>query len=160
MRNAKGQAVKLLGVNVDITDLKRRDFELQQLTGRLIQAQEEERRRISRELHDDIGQQVAVLADDLDSLRREVSVTDQTGIGEQVRTLHQHASELATGIHKLSHELHSSRLQHLGLVAALKELCEKFASQRQLEIALQGRRLPEQLPQDVPFAYSGLHKNR
>jgi PAS domain S-box-containing protein len=149
VRNAEGRAVKMLGVNVDITDLKRRDIELQQLTGRLIQAQEEERHRISRELHDDIGQQVAVLADDLDSLGREVSVAGQAGIGDQVQNLHQRASELATGIHKLSHELHSSRLQHLGLGAALKELCEKFSSQRQVEIDLQADGFPEQLPQNV-----------
>ncbi len=149
VRNSEGQAIKLLGVNVDITDLKRRDIELQQLTGRLIQAQDEERHRISRELHDDIGQQVAVLADDLDSLGREVSATGQTGIGDQVQNLHQRASELATGIHKLSHELHSSRLQHLGLVAALKELCGKFPSQRQLEIELLADGFPENLTQDV-----------
>jgi PAS domain S-box-containing protein len=148
-RNPEGQAVKMLGVNVDITDLKRRDSELQQLTGRLIQAQEEERHRISRELHDDIGQQVAVLADDLDSLSRELSGTGPSQVGDQAQTLHRRASELATGIHKLSHELHSSRLQHLGLVAALRELCGKFLSQRRIDIVLRADDFPENLPQDV-----------
>src|SRR5262249_40571657 len=65
-RDPQGRAVRMLGVNVDITELKSRDRQLQKLARRLMEAQEEERRRISRELHDDIGQRVALLGCELE----------------------------------------------------------------------------------------------
>jgi PAS domain S-box-containing protein len=137
----------VLGILKDITARRIAESQLHHLTGRLLQAQEEERRRISRELHDNVGQQAALLANDLGGLRRGVS--GQPGIAERIRKLHLLAADLATDIHQLSHELHSSRLQHLGLGPALSELCSRVASQRPIVIETRFDHLPQQMPQDV-----------
>jgi signal transduction histidine kinase len=96
---------------------------LRSLAGRLINSQEEERRRIARELHDDIGQRLALLINDLDEHRRTLAEAGKNGHTENFSELHELATDLATDIHELSHELHSTKLKHLGLSAALKDLC-------------------------------------
>jgi PAS domain S-box-containing protein len=116
--------------------LNQRDQELQRLAGHLIVAQEEERRRISRELHDDIGQRVALLACELDCNRRGTS-TAGGNVAEEARSVRAELDALATDIHKLSHELHSASLQCGGLRVALKDLCRKYANNHRLEIDLQ-----------------------
>jgi PAS domain S-box-containing protein len=137
----------VIGMLRDISPLKQRDQELVTLTGRLIEAQEDERRRISRELHDDIGQQAAAIAADLCALRERMARGSQDSAGELADMVSQLATELTTSIHKLSHDLHSSRLQYLGLASALRELCDKLAAQHHLTIELsvdcQVDRLPE-----------------
>ena len=137
----------IIGMLKDISLLKLRDQELVTLTGRLIEAQEDERRRISRELHDDIGQQAAAIAADSCVLREALSRGARDSANTMADTVSQLAGELATSIHKLSHELHSSRLQYLGLGSALKDLCDKIAAQHHLAIDLsvdcQIDRLPE-----------------
>ena len=126
----------IIGMLRDISPLKQRDQELITLTGRLIEAQEEERRRISRELHDDIGQQAAAIAADLFVLREEMARGSSESAGELAAMVSQMASELASSVHKLSHDLHSSRLQYLGLASALKDLCDKLAAQHHFTIEL------------------------
>src|SRR5262249_45402802 len=97
--------------------------ELRQLAARLIRAQEEERQRISRELHDDIGQRLSLLTVALDSLGMKMTSAEHPERGEQIAKLSRDAGDITMGIHDISHQLHSSKLQHLGLRSALKELC-------------------------------------
>jgi len=115
--------------------LKQRDQELQRLAGHLIKAQEEERSRISRELHDDIGQRVALLACELDGER--LSRVNPREASENGRALRTELDAIASDIHKLSHELHSASLQCGGLKIALRDLCRKYANNHNLEIDLQ-----------------------
>lgn len=139
----------IIGMLKDISAVKQRDQELVTLTGRLIEAQEEERRRISRELHDDIGQQAAAIAADLCALRETMArgASDAaSGLADMVSQL---ATELATSIHKLSHDLHSSRLQYLGLASALRDLCDKLAVQHHLTIELNVDCKVDRLPEPV-----------
>jgi PAS domain S-box-containing protein len=137
----------IIGMLRDISPLKQRDQELVTLTGRLIEAQEDERRRISRELHDDIGQQAAAIAADLCALRETMARGSSDSAEALAAVVSQLATELASSIHKLSHDLHSSRLQYLGLAPALKDLCEKLAAQHhftvELSVDCQVDRLPE-----------------
>lgn len=137
----------VIGMLRDISPLKQRDQELVALTGRLIEAQEDERRRISRELHDDIGQQAAAIAADLCALRETMARGASDSAVELADMVSQLATELASSIHKLSHDLHSARLQYLGLASALRDLCDKLATQHHLTIELsvdcQVDRLPE-----------------
>jgi len=139
----------IIGMLKDISLLKQRDQELVTLTGRLIEAQEDERRRISRELHDDIGQQAAAIAADSCVLRDAISRGAQDSSILLAETVSQLAGELATSIHKLSHELHSSRLQYLGLGSALKDLCDKLAAQHHLSIDLNVDCQVDRLPESV-----------
>jgi len=119
--------------------LRQRDQELQRLAGHLIKAQEEERSRISRELHDDIGQRVALLACELDRER----------LGGNGQALRAELDAIASDIHKLSHELHSASLRCGGLKIALKDLCRKYVYNHNVEIDLQAD-LPEfKMPPDA-----------
>jgi PAS domain S-box-containing protein len=134
-RDERGKPLRLQGVNVDITDLKQAKMELMQLTERLIRAQEDERQRLARDLHDDIGQRLSLLIIGLDRLKHQLS-TDMRSEREQVAVALEAASTLATDIHGLSHQLHSSKLQHLGLKSALRELCVQMSRQHTIEVEL------------------------
>jgi PAS domain S-box-containing protein len=134
-RDERGKPLRLRGVNVDITDLKQAKMELTQLTERLIRAQEDERQRLARDLHDDIGQRLSLLIIGLDRLKHQLSM-DMRSEREQVAVALEVASTLATDIHGLSHQLHSSKLQHLGLKSALRELCMQMSRQHAIEVEL------------------------
>ena len=129
--------------------LYQRDQELQRLAGHLIEAQEEERRRISRDLHDDIGQRVALLACEIDFERRNKTVSRGERKPSVLPKLRKDLDCIATDIHKLSHELHSASLQCCGLKIALKDLCWKYSHNHHLEIDLHTERLDPKLPPDV-----------
>ena len=125
---------KIIGVTVDISEIKRAHVQLQEFAKRLMEAQEDERKRISRELHDDIGQRVALLAMELDLMQR--SLPKEHALRERVERLQASAGELGTDVHALSHALHSSKLKHLGLEAALRELCNRMRSRASLAVEL------------------------
>lgn len=95
--------------------------ELQSLAGRLISAQEDERARIARDLHDDVGQRVAGAAILLSTLRRRLESTGMAGLD----LLQGQLSELSDDVRNLSHMLHPSALKHVGLAAALESLCAR-----------------------------------
>jgi signal transduction histidine kinase len=100
--------------------------ENQDLAGRLINAQEEERSRIARDLHDDVSQQIAGVGIILSSLKRKVGVGMQPEVEQAVVTLQSRTSAVADAIRTLSHELHPSVLQHAGLVATLQRHCSEI----------------------------------
>lgn len=102
--------------------------EVRELAGRLITAREEERSRIARDLHDDIGQRLASLAIGLSRARRQIP--DATSPAkEALSALEQQTSQLSTDLRHLSHELHPSALEHLGLLEALRDRCDEFGEQ-------------------------------
>jgi signal transduction histidine kinase len=112
------------------------------LAGRLIAAQEVERARIARELHDDISQKVALLAMDI----HQVSHSAAPGILGRVNTIAERAAEIATDLHNLSHELHPAKLQILGLVQATQYFCRDVAARHQLTIEFVHDRMPANVP--------------
>ncbi len=111
-----------IGSCVDITDRKVTAESLEVLSGRLINAQEEERGRIARELHDDFSQRLALLGIGLSRLwkKRPESEEEERIL---VRELWNRTQEISSDVHRLSHQLHSSKLQHVGLGPALMGLC-------------------------------------
>jgi PAS domain S-box-containing protein len=141
---------KIAGVTLDVSELKRTQVELQQLAKRLMEAQEEERRRISRELHDDIGQRVALLGIELDLVRQ--LLQEQEPLRERVERAQLATGELGTDLHQLSHALHSSKLKYLGLPAALRELCTRMAEKHSLAIQLQCNEQKLSLPEEEALA--------
>ena len=101
--------------------------QISDLFGRLIAAQETERRRIARDLHDDVSQRIAGLSIMISSLKARFKSEPADGDAVQVlASMHQHTSELADEIRHLSHELHPGLLQHAGLVTALQVSCAQF----------------------------------
>jgi signal transduction histidine kinase len=102
---------------------------LQILTGKLLQAQEEERKRIARELHDGLNQQLAVLAIELGILARQAA-KEAPGFGEQLSNLRDLTEALSNDLRHVTHQLHPAVLEHLGLTSALQSHCAEF-SQRE-----------------------------
>jgi len=141
---------KIVGVTLDVSELKRTQVELQELAKRLMEAQEEERCRISRELHDDIGQRVALLGIELDLVRQ--LLHDHQPLRERVERAQLATGELGTDLHQLSHALHSSKLKYLGLPAALRELCTRMADKHSLAIELDCQEHKLSLPEEEALA--------
>ena len=110
--------------------------QVRQLAGQLINAQEDERARIARELHDDVGQRVASLSIGLSSLKRRVPDSDETLRSELIR-LQQQTTGLAKDLRDLSHELHQGALEHVGLPDALRERCEQISHESDIQIKLE-----------------------
>jgi PAS domain S-box-containing protein len=141
---------KIAGVTLDVSELKRTQVELQELAKRLMEAHEEERRRISRELHDDIGQRVALLGIELDLVRQ--LLHEHHALRERVERAQLATGELGTDLHQLSHALHSSKLKYLGLPAALRELCTRMADKHSLAIQLDCDEQKLSLPEEEALA--------
>jgi len=142
---------------IDITEQKLAHEELATIGGKLIEAQEKERSRIARELHDDICQRLAVLAIELDrSLKPAEPLPAPTerrrSEMERINRIKQ-ASENCKGIahtvQALSHELHSSSLDFLGLVPALRDFCREFSLQHQVEVKFTTADVSHPLPREI-----------
>jgi PAS domain S-box-containing protein len=136
------------GIGIDITERKKARESLQALTGRLIDAQEEERARISRELHDDFSQRLALLGIGLGQLWKKLP-PGATEARESVLEMLKGTKELSSDLHTLSHELHSSRLEHVGLVSALHGLCREMSDKYKIEVHVTDSDLRLDMPKDV-----------
>lgn len=107
-------------------DLRASRQQIQQLVARLITAQEAERIRIGRELHDDVNQRIAALAIALSRFRQQLP-GDPPGLGQEAERLQERTAALSDDVRRLSHQLHSSVLQHAGLEPALRGLASEFS---------------------------------
>jgi PAS domain S-box-containing protein len=144
-----------LGMVTDITQRKRAEEELRrsneqirELTGRLITVQEEERRRISRELHDDIVQKVASVAISISLVKKRLPASADSIIPE-VETLQQRVFGLANDIRQLSHQLHPAALEHAGLTAALKSFTAEFSRLEGVAVKLTVPENNDAIPRDI-----------
>lgn len=135
-----------------LEDLRLAHAELQQFTPRLISAQEKEKQRISRDLHDDIGQRLALLRIGLDALDQTISF-EKAAEHAQMRSLLTQMDDLVIDVHNISHQLHSSKLELLGLSVALKGVCKQLAEQYGIAIDLMTQKLPETLPDELSLCF-------
>ncbi|MGO8983881.1 MAG: PAS domain S-box protein [Terriglobales bacterium] len=133
---------------VDITERKQSQAALAGVSRRLIEAQERERSRIARELHDDIGQRLAMLSIDLGLLPQDFPDLPAEARG-RVDDLLQQISDIAADIQSLSHTLHSSKLQYLGIATAMKSFCREYGEQQHALIDFQNHDVPTPLPPDL-----------
>jgi PAS domain S-box-containing protein len=145
--NEQGQILRIVGMVADITERKLGEAALADVSRRLIEAQVQERTRIARELHDDIGQRLSLLAIELDQLQQDTSQLPD--LRRRMGELHSQAAELATDLQALSHELHSARLDYLSPVVAMSGLCREIAQQTKVEIEFRNQDLPSPLPPDI-----------
>jgi PAS domain S-box-containing protein len=146
--NADGSFAGYIGSAVDVTDRKRAEEALACLSGRLIEAQEQERHHIARELHDDISQKLALLFIELQQLAHTVP-DSQAQLGNRLDPFFDRISKICSDVHALSHRLHSSKLETLGLVAAMRGFCRELAEQRDVKIDLTDDEIPKVLPPQV-----------
>lgn len=137
-----------IGSAVDITEARDVHEMLASLNRRLIEAQEADRARIARDLHDDIGQQLVLLAIEAGQLN-----SGFRGRGEEttrrIARVQGQISDIAARVHELSHQLHSSSLKNLGLVAAARSYCRELSEQQRAEIGFKGDAFPDRLPSEV-----------
>jgi len=119
----------------DITQRKQAEQELHDLAGMLIHAQEEERRRIGRELHDDVGQRLSVLALAVSKQIKDLSIDQQI-------------KEISRGISRIAHGLHASVLEYVGLCPAVRDLTAEFSKICDIEVTFNSDAIPA-LPRDV-----------
>jgi len=143
-----GTFLGYVGSCIDITDRKTSEESLHALTGRLITAQEEERARIARELHDDFSQRLALLGIGLGQLWKKLS-PNELEQRESVLKMLRGTKEMSSDLHTLSHQLHSSKLEHVGLVPALHGLCKEISEKYKSEVQFSKYESPIEVPKDV-----------
>ena len=142
-----GQFLLISGLLVQGRRRRRAELAIRDLSGRLLSAQEDERRRIARELHDNLSQQMALLAIGIEEVAMRPGQS-AAKVARSMRELHQRTAEISTEIHNLSHRLHSSKLEALGLVSALRGHCQELLAQG-IHVNFHDENVPRSLPQEV-----------
>lgn len=137
-----------IGCCSDINERRATEEAFLEVSGRLIAAQEEERARIARELHDDLSQRMAMLEIGLDQLKQKLPASSPL-VKKQLEDINHIANEVSSYIHHLSHRLHPSKLQNLGLVATLHGLCKELSEQYNLKVHFTYHNIPRMIPNDV-----------
>jgi len=144
----KPKATKSNKVAVEIDKSKRSDESLNFISGRLIEAQEKERSRMAHELHDNINQRIALISIELEQLAQKAAVRGN-GLGERIKSLQVKTRDLSSEIHRLSYELHPSKLDYFGLSAALSSLCREVAARHGLAVNFRDEGVQIEPPVDV-----------
>jgi PAS domain S-box-containing protein len=147
IRNHSGEPLYFVGEVLDITERKQAEEVLSSVSRRLIEAQEQERTRIARDLHDDINQRLALLAIDLAQIGRDVGLPQQ--FREWMGGFSKQVEDIASDVHAIAHRLHSSKLEHLGIIFAIGSFCREYAEQQKVKIDFSHDDIPFNIPQDV-----------
>jgi len=157
---ANGTVQSVLVIGRDITERKHLEkatgthgAEIRALAARLLTVAEEERRRVSRELHDNLVQQLASLAFDVGGLAADIPSPEHTRI--RLQSLQSRVVKVSEEARHIAYELHPSVVDDLGLVISLKALCDKFAAEHDLIVEFKDDSLPRPIPQQVG---SGLYR--
>jgi signal transduction histidine kinase len=131
----------------DITEHKLAEEALSAVSQKLIEAQEEERTRIARELHDDIGQRVTLLTINVRGMKKlHASATD---LRQRLEEASKQLGDLGRDIQALSHRLHSPNLEYLGLAAAAASFCREFSDVQDVKIDFHSEDIPRELPREI-----------
>lgn len=142
------QRLRLVGdIFTNALARKQADESLRSLATKLIEAQEDERRRIAREMHDDWTQRLAVLG--LDVAMLEKSIHDPSVAVSMVRTIQERLANLSGDVHDLSRQLHPAILEDLGLVEALRCECTAFAKREGIVVDFQTEIASVNMPHEV-----------
>ncbi|HUO34149.1 MAG TPA: PAS domain S-box protein [Candidatus Acidoferrum sp.] len=149
--SADGSFLGYIGSAVDVTEQKLAREALAKVGGQLIAAQEKERSHLARELHDDICQRLAMLSLRIEKATRGLS-SGQLSVGEQLEQIWQQCSELTGDVQALSHELHPTILDNLGLVTAIRSFCREISEQSGVEIQFTVQDVPDALPREVSLS--------
>ena len=146
--NADGTLRCYQGSCTDITERKLAEEALSGMSRKLIEAHEQERTRIGRELHDDIVQRLALLAVQLDGIRQDIpdSVSE---LGRRIGDLRDQTTQITNDVQLLSRELHPNKLEHLGIVGATKNFCREFGERQKVEVDFQCHDILDALPTDL-----------
>ena len=129
VKDSRGKTIGVSKIARDITERKLAEAALAGMTRKLIEAQEQERARIGRELHDDVTQRLAMLALELDEIHDTPS-----DVKPLVREVQKRLTEISSDVQAMSHDLHSSKLEYLGVAAGIKSWCKEFGERHRMQI--------------------------
>jgi PAS domain S-box-containing protein len=148
-----GSFAGFIGSVIDISDQKAATEALAKLGGRLMEAQEKERNSIARELHDDICQRLAMLSLKIENAM-DHPASSSGGRHDAMKEIWDQCSNLAGDVQTLSHELHSSILDHLGLAAAVDNFCAEFSREHRVRVEFTQQNVPNSnsLPRDISLS--------
>jgi signal transduction histidine kinase len=149
--NLDGSFAGYVGSVIDVTELELAEEAISKVNQKLIEAQEEERARIARELHDDIGQRLALLGIKLDGLQHHLP-SSKAEITKDIAEVGELVQDLGRDVQALSHDLHSSKLEYLGLAAAAASFCREVSNQRGVEIDFHSENIPKDLPKEIELS--------
>jgi signal transduction histidine kinase len=144
----QGRMLRIIGLVSDVTERKLAEEALSSVSRRLIEAQELERARIARDLHDDLSQRMALISISLAQFEHGMPDISSPA-RQQMRKIAEVVTEVSSEIHNLSHQLHPSKLDTLGLVASLEGLCRESSQQHNLGVQFVYHDIPGQIPKDV-----------
>jgi PAS domain S-box-containing protein len=148
IRNRDGSPQYFVGEVLDVTKRKEAEEALSTINRRLIEAQEQERTRIARDLHDDINQRLAMLAIDIEELQQNLPAS----AGEIRPTLIEFREgivEISTELQSISHQLHLPQLEYVSLAASMRSLCRDFARRQKVRIDFTNDEIPNPVAHDI-----------
>jgi PAS domain S-box-containing protein len=146
--HADGSFAGYIGSAIDVTERRLAAEALGSIHQRLIDAQEDERSHIARELHDDVTQRLTMVSISLDSLQQATPFLATDG-KRKIEEARAEVTRLAKDVQSLSRRLHPARLEFLGIAAAAAALCRDLSSQRGCEIAFSAESVPEGLSRAI-----------
>ena len=149
---SNGERVGLRGFMIDITDRKRSEKVLRELTARVIAAQEDEQKRIARELHDHLSQELALIAVELDLLKRDLP-KNRKAVLQKLANVQGMAKDASSAVHKISHRLHPAMLDQLGLVAAVGAYCNEVSARQGPQIEFNNLIKLDHVPADISLSF-------
>ena len=143
-----GSFAGYIGSCIDVTERKLAEEALSNVSRKLIEAHEEERTWIARELHDDFNQRIALLKVNLDHLKQGLPAS-AVEIHKGIEESSEQVSNLGSEIQALSHRLHSSKLEYLGLETAAASFCKELSEDHGADIEFHSQSVPKQLRQEI-----------
>jgi PAS domain S-box-containing protein len=148
IRDTEGRVIGASKIIRDIAARKQAEQMLSRMNRKLIEAQEKERTRIARDLHDDIAQRLALLAVGLEQLQHELPESE-TALQRRIDTVQVQATQLTSDVQTLSHELHSAKLEYLGIVVAATGFCKELCERQKVEIDFKSKDVPSPLSSEI-----------
>jgi PAS domain S-box-containing protein len=145
---ANGRVERMLGISVDITVRKLAEEALANMSRRVSEAEELERRRIAQDLHENIGQRLALLAIEIEQLKTEPLNQTVEMLG-RLDAISKQTLGILTDVKASAHELHSPRLKYLGIAAVMRSFCEEFGLRKGVEIDFRSHDVPSSVPPNI-----------
>jgi PAS domain S-box-containing protein len=143
----QGRIVRIVGMVADATQRKLAEEALSNVSRKVVEAEEQQRSRIARDLHEDIGQRLALLAIELEQLK--TGSSHQADVCSRIDTVWKQALEILNDVKASAHELHSPRLEYLGIAAVLRCFCKEFGERKNVAVAFKTEDLPGHVPPDI-----------
>lgn len=138
----KGNLVRVVGIASDVTARKESEEALRKVSARLINAQEEQRKRFARELHDGVSQTLALISTEVAQAAQAANCKD-SDLASTLNRVYGRLQDIASDISRLSHELHPTTLKHLGLTAAIQSLCREVSASMGIDVEFTERGDPQ-----------------